>query len=116
MNYSPQTRRRWADIAVIVAGLALFGLAILFPRPMYAIAGGLTLIGFLLGQRWEWRSYARGLLLIAVAGLVFGLFTWFSELGLVAWLTVIIPGVLLLVAIPYFGPMPRAAEERRTVR
>jgi hypothetical protein len=28
-----------------------------------------------------------------------------------AWLTLIIPGVAILVATPFFGPMPRAAED-----
>jgi hypothetical protein len=32
------------------------------------------------------------------------------ELGPVAWLTVIVPGIVLLVAMPFFGPMPRAVE------
>jgi hypothetical protein len=41
--------------------------------------------------------------------LVIGFFTGFRAFGLVAWLTVIIPGLVLLVATPFFGPTPRAA-------
>jgi hypothetical protein len=45
--------------------------------------------------------------------LVVGFFTGFRELGLTAWLTVIIPAIVLLVATPFFGPMPRAVESPR---
>ncbi len=131
MQDSPaRTRRHWADIAVIIVGLGLFGLAIWFPPfttttgadevktapavwPIYALAGGLTLVALFAGQRWQWRTFARVLLIAAVAVLVVGLFTGFRELGPVAWLTVIIPGIVLLVATPFFGPMPRAAESPR---
>jgi hypothetical protein len=127
MGNTSTERRHWADIAVIIAGLGLFGLAIWFPPftttagagevrqvhslwPVYGIAGGLSLIALFLGQRWQWRNLARLLLVGAVAVLVYGLFTGFRELGMTAWLTAIIPGLLLLAAIPFFGPMPRAVE------
>jgi hypothetical protein len=120
-------RRHWADVAVILCGLGLFGLAVWFPPfttttgadevrsapslwPIYAGAGGLTLVALFLGQRWEWRTFARILLIAAVAVLVYGLLTGFRELGVAAWLTAIIPGIVLLVATPFFGPMPRAAD------
>jgi cell division protein FtsW (lipid II flippase) len=119
------TRRHWADVAVILAGLVLIGLAVWYPPftattgagevrnvhsvwPVYALAGALTLMALLLGQRWQWRTLARLLLVGAVLVLVIGLFTGFRALGPVAWLTVIIPGITLLVATPFFGPMPRA--------
>jgi hypothetical protein len=41
-----------------------------------------------------------------------GLFTTFRDLGPVAALTVILPGLLILVATPFFGPMPREVETR----
>jgi hypothetical protein len=50
------------------------------------------------------------MLVAAVGVLVYGLLTGFRELGIAAWLTVIVPAILLLVATPFFGPMPRAAE------
>ena len=122
-----RTRRHWADVAVILVGLGLFGLAIWFPPfttttgaeevrtapsvwPIYAIAGGLTLIALFTGQRWQWRTFARLLLVAAVLVLVVGLFTGFRQLGPAAWVTIIIPAIVLLVAVPFFGPMPRAAE------
>ncbi len=125
-----RTRRHWADVAVIVVGLGLFGLAVWFPPftttagagevravhsvwPIYAVAGGLTLIALLAGQRWQWRNLARLLLIAAVVVLAVGLFTGFRDLGMTAWLTVIIPGIVLLIATPFFGPMPRAAESPR---
>ena len=125
-----RTRRHWADVAVIIVGLGLFGLAVWFPPftttagagevrtapavwPTYALAGGLTLIALFAGQRWEWRLVARLLLIAAVIVLAVGLFTGFRELGPVAWLTVIIPALVLLIATPFFGPMPRAATSPR---
>jgi hypothetical protein len=116
-------RRHWADIMVILSGLLLWGLAI-WPTPfvntagevagrlavwqIYAAAGLLTLGGLLVGQRWQWRGIARTLLLGAVAVLAYGLFTTFRDLGPAALLTVIVPGLVLLLALPFFGPMPRA--------
>lgn len=125
-----RTRRHWADVAVILVGLGLFGLAVWFPPftttggagevrtvhavwPVYATAGGLTLIALFAGQRWQWRGFARLLLIAAVAVLIVGFFTGFRKLGLTAWLTVIIPALVLLVATPFFGPMPRAVESPR---
>jgi hypothetical protein len=128
MQETPARKRRhWADVAVILVGLGLFGLAIWFPPftttagagevrtvhsvwPIYALAGGLTLVALFAGQRWQWRIFARLLLIAAVIVLAVGLFTGFRELGPTAWLTVIVPGIVLLVATPFFGPMPRAAE------
>jgi hypothetical protein len=117
-------RRHWADIVVILAGLMLWGFAIwptpfannpevgrLTVWPIYAVAGLLTLAGFLLGQRWDWRAVARVMLFAAAGVLAYGLLTTFRALGTVAWLTVIVPGLLLLLAAPFFGPMPRAAAE-----
>src|SRR3954463_3383411 len=127
MRNTNREQRHWADVAVIIAALGLFGLAIWFPPfttttgaegvrhvhalwPIYALSGGLSLVALFAGQRWEFRNLARFLLLAAVAVLVCGLFTGFRELGIAAWLTMIVPGLLLLGAIPFFGPMPRAAE------
>jgi len=118
------TRRHWADVLAILAGLTLMGLAI-WPVPfantpetgrqvdvwwIYALAGGLSLLGVLVGQRWSLRQLARGLLLAAVGVLIYGLATQFRELGTAAVLTALIPGLLLLFAAPFFGPMPRAAD------
>jgi hypothetical protein len=57
-------------------------------------------------------ALARVPLLAAVAVLAFGLLTTFRDLGPAAFLTVIVPGLLILLATPFFGPMPRAVESR----
>ena len=127
MAERPEARRRhWADIAAILAGLMLMGLAI-WPVPfvdnaettgrisvwwIYALAGGLSLTGVFLGQRWQLRDLARGLMFAAVGVLLYGLITKFHGLGTAAVLTAVVPGVLLLLAAPFFGPMPRAAAGR----
>jgi hypothetical protein len=116
-------RRHWADVVAILAGLMLMGLAI-WPVPfvdtretgdrlgvwwIYALAGGLTLVGVFLGQRWAWRQIARALMVAAVAVLLYGLVTVFRDLGIAALLTALVPGLLILLAVPFFGPMPRDA-------
>ena len=117
-------RRQWADVALILTGLGLFGLAVWFPPfsttsdasqairlwPFYALAGGLVLLALFLGQKWDWVRVARLILVAALVVLVVALFR-VRSIGLVAWLTLIIPGVILLFTVPFFGPMPRAGEE-----
>lgn len=117
-------RRRWADVALILTGLGLFGLAVWFPPfsttsdasqanrlwPFYALAGGLVLLALFLGQKWDWVRLARLLLVAALVVLVIALFR-VRSFGMVAWLTLIIPGIILLFTVPFFGPMPRAGDE-----
>lgn len=117
-------RRQWADLALILTGLGLFGLAVWFPPfsttsdasqairlwPFYALAGGLVLLALFLGQKWDWVRVARLMLVAALIVLVVALFR-VRTVGLVAWLTLVIPGVILLFTVPFFGPMPRAGEE-----
>ena len=119
----PEVRRRhWADVAAILTGLMLMGLAI-WPVPfvsteevrrvsvwwIYALAGGLSLVAVFLGQRWRFQQLAQGLLFAAVGVLLYGLIVVFRDLGTAAVLTAAIPGLLLLFAALFFGPMPRAA-------
>jgi peptidoglycan/LPS O-acetylase OafA/YrhL len=115
-----QRRRHWADVAVIFVGLVLLGLAIwsppFSPSPevrnvistwqIYAVAGGLSVAALLVGQRWRWRMLARLMLFAAAVVLVTGVFSAFRYLGPAAWLTAIVPAILLLAATPFFGPMP----------
>ena len=68
------------------------------------------LIALFLGQRWDWVRIARLALVAALVVLVYALFR-VRAVGMVAWLTLIIPGLILLLTIPFFGPMPRAGEE-----
>jgi hypothetical protein len=117
-------RRHWADVAVIFIGLILLGLAIWSPPfspshevrnvisawQIYAVAGGLSVAAFLVGQMWRWRMLARLMLFAAAVVLVTGVFSAFRYLGPAAWLTAIIPAVLLLAATPFVGPMPRSPD------
>jgi len=121
---SDRERRRWADAALILTGLGLFGLAVWFPPfsttkdaaqaivlwPFYAAAGGLVLVALFLGQRWDWVRIARLALVAALVVLAVALFR-VRSVGLVAWLTLIIPGLVLLLTAPFFGPMPRAVHD-----
>ena len=83
----PEVRRRhWADVAAILTGLMLMGLAI-WPVPfvsteevrrvsvwwIYALAGGLSLVAVFLGQRWRFQQLAQGLLFAAVGVLLYEL-------------------------------------------
>lgn len=115
-----RSRRHWADVAVILVGLGLFGLAIWIPPfttstgaeevktapavwPIYALAGGLTLIALFTGQRWQWRTFARVLLIAAVIVLVVGLFTGFRQLGVAAWLTIMRRTTMLRLVTSVMG-------------
>ena len=123
-NTPTRDRRRWADVALILTGLGLFGLAVWFPPfsttsdasqairlwPFYALAGGLVLVALFLGQKWDWLRLARLIIVAALVVLVVALFR-VRSVGMVAWLTLIIPGIILLFTVPFFGPMPRAGEE-----
>ena len=116
-------------MVLILAGLGLFGLAVWFPpfsttdeAPQavslwlnYALAGGLILVALFLGQRWDWLTVARLMLFAAVGVLAVGVFR-VGTLGTVAWLTLIIPGLAVLLAALFFGPMPRAAADAAPLR
>jgi peptidoglycan/LPS O-acetylase OafA/YrhL len=119
-----QQRRLWADVAVIFVGLALVGLAIWSPPfspssgvrnvvaawQVYALSGGLSLAALVVGQRPRWRLIARLMLFAAAVILIVGLFSAFSRAGPVAWLTTVLPAVVLLAAASAVGPMPRGTE------
>lgn len=63
-----------------------------------------------IGQKWEWVRLARLILVAALVVLVIALFG-VRSVGIVAWLTLIVPGIILLFTVPFFGPMPSAGEE-----
>lgn len=116
-------RRRWADIVVILVGLSLVGLAA-WNAPVsagagpdearsmpsiymaYAVGGGLALAAVFAVHRW--RGVGRLLLLAAAVVLLGYGVAGYRQGAEVLWLTVVLPGVLLLSAAPFFGPMPRA--------
>jgi hypothetical protein len=72
----------------------------------YFIGGGLALAAVFVVHRW--RGAGRVMLLIAAAVVLgFGI-AGYRGAGGALWLTVVLPGVLLLAAAPFFGPVPRA--------
>ena len=126
MNESPErTRRRWADVVVMLSALLLVGLAA-WNAPAssgsspdetfslgsmyvaYGVGGGLALAAVFLVHRW--RTVGR-VVLVAAALIVlgFGFHAYRGGAGAV-WLTVLLPGLLMLAAAPFFGPMPRAQD------
>jgi hypothetical protein len=115
-------RRHWADIVVIVTGLLLVGLAawngpassgpradvvsLAWMYVAYGIGGGLALLALFVAH----HSRTGGRILLGAAALVvlgFGL-NAFRQSSPALWLTVVVPGLLLLGATPFMGRMPRA--------
>ncbi len=129
MQESPvRQRRRWADVIVILVGLFLVGLAA-WNAPVssgtrpdeaeslpsiymaYAVGGGLALAALFVAHRWKLVGRA----MVVLAGLVllgYGI-AGYRAPAEALWFTVLIPGLLLLCASPFFGPMPRAPAEGR---
>jgi hypothetical protein len=122
-------RRRWADVVVIVAALYVVFAAVWAPPglgPAEAQADA-TDHGL-----WWWAHAVGGLLAILsvpmahknvlVARIMAGLGGAVILLGLrsfdtIGWLairTLLIPGILILAAMPFLGPMPTPEEEGST--
>jgi hypothetical protein len=118
-------RRHWADVVVIVVGVYLFLVAFWSPGLVAAegaarvqdhqfwwwtkMLGGVSaLVAVLLVQRWV----LVGKVLVGAAALLalLGLLT-FRVWDWVVLVTVLIPGLLLAAATPWFGPMPTPEEE-----
>ncbi|HJR42243.1 MAG TPA: hypothetical protein VJ812_09100 [Gemmatimonadaceae bacterium] len=116
-----ESRRQWADIAVIVVGVALLGLAI-WGGPIltgvddeiayahavwlvYAGAGALAIAGVIAAQRWSTRGLGRALVIVAALGLLASLFA-FRDLGARAWFATILPALIFLIASRSLGPLP----------
>jgi hypothetical protein len=118
-------RRRWADVVLIVAGLFVFLAAIWSPPGLgpdeatrqadhgiwwyaTAIGGFLTLAAVVVAQKVP----IAGRIMAGVAGVVLiaGMFA-FAEINWVAIRMLAIPGLLILVAAPFVGPMPSPEEE-----
>jgi hypothetical protein len=117
--------RLWSNAVLIVVGLLLVGVSA-WPDPLavnpparamgsswavYALAGALTLLALLFAQSWRWRGLARFLALAACAVLGYGVLT-FRTTGWWLWATTVLPAVVLLAAVPFIGPMPRATPYR----
>jgi len=124
-------RRRWADVAVIIASVYTL-LAVAWSPPelfsggdgyevrytgwliiAYVGAGVLGLAGLLVGQKWQ----APGRLLTALAGLcaLSGLVA-LKPITLLGLVSLGGSGLLLLAAAPFMGEMPAPHQERREER
>lgn len=119
-------RRRWADVVVIVAALYAFLAAIWAPPGLgpaeaaadapdhggwwwaHAIGGSLALASVFVAL----RSVVLARVLAGAGGLVLlaGLLA-FDNIGWLAFRTLILPAVLILLATPFLGPMPTPEEE-----
>ena len=123
------TRRHWADVIVIFTGLVLLGLAI-WPGEhnantdaareagevrllwgAHALAGAMAIGSVFIAQQDRFRVLARILLVLAGAALI-GALVLFNDYGVRAMLTMLLPGLLLLLAATSVGPMPRDLSPR----
>jgi hypothetical protein len=118
--------RRWANIAVIVAGVWVLLIVMWSPEAagprqqqvevasnalwFYTMgaAGPLAIAAVIVALRHA--AIAR-VLLAAAAVLLFAGLLGFRAFGTLAWGTLIIPGFVMLLAIPFLGPMPTPEEE-----
>jgi hypothetical protein len=116
--------RNWADILALFTGVALLGISV-WPSDVNAssnaalearypglvlgshIAAGTTaVLAVVVGQSWRRRPLARALLVLGALVLL-GVLLLFREFGPRALWSMLFPAVLLLVAVPGIGPMPR---------
>jgi cytochrome bd-type quinol oxidase subunit 2 len=116
--------RNWADFLAILAGVYLLALSIWpgghsasneaawesrYPQILWitrAITGIAAITAVVIAQRWKRRALARGLLLIAALALI-GILLMFRDFGYRALVTVLLPGIALLIATIGIGPLPR---------
>ena len=133
MSLSTATRdaprfRHLADVVGIFVGIGLLAISIWpsgltaseeaaqvtrSPNTVYlvrALAGIAALAAVIVGQRWRQRTIARVLMALAGAALLVTLLT-FNEFDTRALLTLLLPGLLLLVAAAAVGPMPSPQQE-----
>ena len=115
-------RRTVMDFLVILVGVALLGFAmwagplalgdsqgeIADPNLVWAIyffAGAFAIASQFVGQWWRRRGIARALLVVAALALLGGL-AGYRDFGARALLTMLLPAIVLLAAVPMVGPMP----------
>lgn len=119
-NAEPR-RRQWADLATIIVGVSLLGLAmwggpiltlgddeVAYPRALWLVfagAGALSLGGVLAAQRASLRGLGRVLVVVA-AILLLGSLVAFSGLDWAAVVAAILPATVLAVAASFMGPIP----------
>lgn len=124
---SSERGRRWADIVAILASVVLFGYSVWggilardseamaevgnlgLARASSIVAGLLGVIGIFVAQ----RARGAGRVIVMLAGVValIGLFA-FTVVDATAMLAAGVPGLLLLVAGMFVGPMPGPGDER----
>lgn len=124
---STERGRRWADIVAILASVVLFGYSVWggilagdseamaevgnlgLARASNIVAGLLGVTGIFVAQ----RSRGAGRVIVMLAGVValMGLFA-FTVLDATAMLGAGVPGLLLLVAGMFVGPLPGPGDER----
>jgi hypothetical protein len=135
-DFDPSSSRLWrkcadllailgADFVAILVGMTLIGLA-LYGGPLidkaegrvirnvdavwmiHLVTGALAVVAVGLAQRERWRSLGRRL--IAIAGVIhLGGLGYFMSMGWRAWLTIVLPGVLLITLSRFIGPMQERA-------
>ena len=124
--------RHWSDFVAILVGVSMIGLAL---RPgdhnasnaaaqdlgnlnwilvVHIAAGAMALASVFLAQRRARTGLPKVLLMVAGALLLGGfiLSIMAGDSGARSWLTLLLPGVLLLVAAFGVGPMPRHLDTR----
>jgi hypothetical protein len=124
--YVNTTWRRMANIAVIIAGIWVLLISVWSPEAagpreqqievarqdvwFYALwaAGTLAIASVFVALRSA--LLARVLLGAGAITLLAGLFG-FRAWGTLAWGTLIIPGIIMLLAIPFMGPLPTPEQE-----
>jgi nitrate reductase NapE component len=118
---SSRRRRNVADFLAILVGMSLIGVA-LYGGPLIdkgegrvirnvdavwmiqLVTGALAVTAVSLAQSDRWHSFGRGL--IAIAGIIhLGGLGYFMSMGWRAWLTVVVPGVLLIALSRFIGPI-----------
>lgn len=127
-NERKARRRRWADILVIVLAIYVFVLGFYSPpfaapdvaateveRGNLGLWWALTAIGGVLALAGVFASYARATLgkaLVAAGGLALLMTLFLVDVtSWYAWAGSILPGLLLLAAAAFVGPMPVPEEE-----
>jgi predicted MFS family arabinose efflux permease len=116
-----RAQRNAANTAAIVVGAVLVALSMWggsavgvsetgesraqVPWLVHFSAGALAIAGVLIAQRWRRRRLGQAALLIGAAILI-GALVMFRYFGPWAWLTFVLPAVVLLAATPFLAPMP----------
>ena len=113
--------RRWANTVAVFVGLYVLAWAIWTPLGgggvsesawwgSHVLAGIMTIIAPFVAFRVKILS--RLLLFASACVLFLGLFS-VNGLAMEAILSLLLPGLVILAAVPFMGPMPSEVEERK---